>query len=240
MAENVVRVRASRAEIRRLMHELPRVAMTGGTVQRGLMDRIGIQALSFIREAFLAKARGGSDEAGESWKPLKKSTIAYKRRHPGLPGPKVRARYAPSYALTREGRKQWWSDYSRRLAMYKGDQAHAAAVAWLIAKQAGEVTLMELYGDTPVEILRDTGLLLNTLSPGRRSPDRIFRTGPGEVEVGTNRKYAGVHHRGNRRVPQRRLWPEPRRWPAAWWNLLTEALRGGLVDVAIWLLRSRK
>lgn len=240
MAENVIHTRASRSAIRDLIRSIPREARSGGTAAQALLVRIGMEALARIRDAFVVKARGGTDESGLSWKPLAKSTVAYSRRHPGLPPPKVRAKSRPSYALTQQGRANWWKNYGQRLAMYKGDQGHAAAVAWLIAKEAGETTLMGLYGDTPVEILRDTGLLLNSLTPGVQSANQIFRTGAGEILIGTNRKWAAVHHHGvPGQIPQRRLWPSPRNWPQSWWTGLIEQARMGILDLVSDLLKRR-
>src|SRR5579859_5114220 len=50
----------------------------------GLLLRVGTVALSFIKQAYTDKARGGIDEAGIQWQPLSPKTIAYGRRHPGL------------------------------------------------------------------------------------------------------------------------------------------------------------
>lgn len=90
-----------------------------------------------------------------------------------------------------------------------------------------------------VEILRDTGLLLNSMSPGITIAEQVFRIGRGEVIVGTNRKWAGVHHNGSRngRIPQRRLWPEPRNWPESWWADISEQARAGLIDIAEFLIK---
>ena len=86
--------------------------------------------------------------------------------------------------------------YRRQLAIYKGNRSHAAAVAWLVLKIEGAKTLVDKYGHRIVEILRDTGLLLNSLSPGVYSSERVFKVGHGEVIVGTNRKGAAAHHHG--------------------------------------------
>jgi hypothetical protein len=121
--------------------------------------------------------------------------------------------------------------------MYKGDRGHAARRAWFILKAEGARTLLDKYGNRQVEILRDTGLLLNSLSPGVSSSEQILRTGPGEVVVGTNRKGAAAHHYGvPGRLPQRRLWPEPSRWPSSWWAELVEQARAGLIDVVVHLI----
>ena len=39
----------------------------------------------------------------------------------------------------------------------KDMKAHAAAYAWIITKEAGGKTVLDTYGNTQVEILRDTG-----------------------------------------------------------------------------------
>lgn len=237
MGETVIYVRATRAAVMQAIFKIPEAAKSGGALADAMMVRCGLVALGRIKEAFVTKSSGGTDEAGERWKPLSPKTIAYSRRHPGVPHKSVRAASAPSWMLTTPQRDKWWEMYRRGLAMYRGDKSHAARRAWFILKRAGATTLMDKYGHTQVEILRDTGLLLNSLSPGVTSAERVFRTVPGEVIVGTNRKWAGVHHRGseNGRIPQRRLWPEPGKWPSIWWIDLLEQARQGLVDIAIYL-----
>jgi hypothetical protein len=194
--EQTVYVRASRADVRQALRQLPTLARSGGPIADAMMTRCGMALLGRIKTAFVAKARGGTDEAGDSWKPLSPKTIAYSRRHPGVPKARAWAAHRPSYALTDKQRDRWWDVYRQRLAIYKGDKGHAAAVAWLILKGEGATTLLDKYGNTKVEILRDTGLLLNSLSPGVASSERIFQVGRGEVIVGTNRKGAAAHHKG--------------------------------------------
>jgi len=88
---------------------------------------------------------------------------------------------------------------------------------------------------------RATGLLLNSLSPGVASAEQVFRIGHGEVIVGTNRKGAAAQHNGvPGRLPQRRLWPEPSKWPASWWRDIMEQVRTGLVDIAMQLIKGSK
>ena len=58
-------------------------------------------------------------------------------------------------------------------------------------------TLLMKYGGRQVDILRDTGLLLNSLSPGVVSAEQVFKVAPGTVIVGTNRKWAYCHHYGD-------------------------------------------
>lgn len=259
MIVNTIYVRATRTEVLGAISRIPQAARSGGVIANAMMVRCGMVALGRIRAAFIVKARGGTDEAGDSWKKLKPETIAYSRRHrkkpgdprqspvfsrakklPWIPGPSKRAGQAPSYALTTRQRDRWWQVYGQGLAMYKGNKSHAARRAWVILKAEGATTLIAQYGDAQVDILRDIGLLLNSLSPGVTSSNQVFRVGPGEVIVGTNRKWAGIHHRGSRngKIPQRRLWPAVNRWPSSWWLDIAEQGRAGLVDLAIFLITS--
>lgn len=122
--------------------------------------------------------------------------------------------------------------YRQGLAQFKGNKASAAKRAWAILKREGATTLLAKYGGRSVEILRDTGLLLNSLSPGVASADQIFRLAPGTVIIGTNRKGALFHHMGiPGRLPQRRLWPDPKRWPKSWRLDILEQLRQGMIDI---------
>ena len=243
MAETVIHVRASRTQVRKMI-DLAVKAASGHTedgkeAADALQVRVGMTALARIKDAFIVKARGGTDAAGLKWKPLSPKTIAYSRRHPGVP--KNRSGNRPSWMLTAKQREEWWTAYRTGLAMYRGDKERAAKRAWAIAKAGGAKTLIGEYGATAVEILRDTGLLLNSLSPGI-SPGsvehQVFRVGAGEVIVGTNRKWAWAHHKGiPGRLPKRPLWPDPETWPAEWWNDIEEQARQGFTEILLYFLR---
>lgn len=242
MTTNTVHTRASRASIRAAIAQLPSLARAGGPIADAMMTRVGMAALGRIKRAFVVKARGGTDEAGEKWSPLSPKTIAYsKTRQRGKGGrtkaEKKRSTY-PSQALNAKQQARWWAVYRKQLAIYKGNKGHAAAVAWLILKSEGAQTLVDKYGHRKVEILRDTGLLLNSLSPGTGSPEQVFRVQPGAVIVGTNRKGASGHHNGiPGRLPQRRLWPDPSNWPESWWADILQAAKEGILDIAQQLIR---
>jgi hypothetical protein len=230
---NTIYLRKSRQEVVSIIRQIPSACRgnvsEAQSAAKQLLIRIGMTALSKIKQAFVVKARGGTDECGLSWPALSPATIAYSRRHPGVlwPGAK-RAPFAPSWMLTEPQRKRWW-----QLNAIGG-----AAYAWIIIKSEGGKTLIGEYGQTPVEILRDTGLLLNSLSPGIGNPNQIFQTGRGEVIVGTNRKWAAVHHYGiPGKTPQRRLWPDPRNWTSAWWEQIIQSGREGLLEVALFMLQ---
>lgn len=240
MTLNTTHTKATRYSLRQAIAKVPAAARAGGATANAMMIRCGMALLGRIKQAFIVKARGGTDDCGESWKPLSPKTIAYSRRHPGVPKPSVRAASRPSWMLTDQQNKRWWDLYRQGLAIFKGDRGSAARRAWAISRDEGAETLLDKYGKTQVDILRDTGLLLNSLSPGTTSGDQVLRIGNGEVTVGTNRKHAGVHHRGNSRTPQRRLWAEPRKWASTWWADITDQARAGLVDIAMQLIKDAR
>jgi len=242
---NTVHVRASRAAIRQALARLPTVARAGGPVADAMMVRCGVALLGRIKQAFVAKSHGGTDEAGESWRPLSPKTIAYSKTRQRGRGGRTKAENGrtarPSQALNAKQQARWWEVYRRQLAIYKGNKGHAAAIAWLVLKREGVQTLVDKYGHQKVKILRDTGLLLNSLSPGVVSDEQIFRVGRGEVVVGTNRKGAIGHHYGiPGRLPQRRLWPAPYKWPSSWWNDIQNQVKQGMADLAAILIKETR
>jgi hypothetical protein len=237
MATERITVRATRAEVRQAISLLPQAILGNHNVRsmaEATMTRVGMAILGRIRTAFVAKSRGGTDEAGDRWQSLSPKTIAYGRRGRSAA---ERARPArPSQALNTKQQDRWWEVYRRSLARYKGDKSRAARTAWFVLKGEGATTLFDKYSGRTVEILRDTGVLLNSISPGGNSAEQVFRALPGEVTVGTNRVGASNHHRGiPRRLPQRRLWPRPSQWPDKWWRDLTDEVTQGLMEIAIFL-----
>lgn len=235
MAEIIIRVQATRAAIYKAVARIPRVARAGGDVANRMMLNAGMALLGHVKQAFLVKSRGGTDEAGERWAPLKPKTVAY--RHSRTRKEAKRAA-RPSQALNARQRSWWWSLYRRGLAMYRGDKARAARRAWLILKSDGAITLFDKYRNGSRAILQDTGLLLASLSPEVQSDNRVVRITPGMIVVGTNRKGAAAHHSGVlRRLPQRRLWPPPARWSPTWWRDVLKQVQNGLVGVAVQLIK---
>ncbi len=203
-----------------------------------MLTGIGETVLDLVSKAFIEKAAGGTDEAGLKWRPLSPKTVAYSRKHAGVPKGKARAKYAPSYALKEKQRIRWWSLYHRFLLKGSGKKG-AAAGAWRVMKGEGAHTLLDLYGSKRVLILSDTGKLLNSLLPptGGRRANQVFRVKRGSVEVGTSRKWAYVHHYGSAHVPQRRLWPSPRQWPRKWWTALAKEVTIGIGEIITEILR---
>lgn len=179
-----IHVQATREAVRAALLALPAELHAGGPLVDAMMLRVGMTALGHIRRAYITKARGGTDEAGLRWAPLKSSTVAGRRG----------------------GKKMSRKERSTR----------------------------------SVETLRDTGILLNSLSPGTNAPGQILEVERNEVTVGTDVPYAKFHHYGTKRMPQRRLWPDPNDWPDSWWEDIAEQAREGLMEVVAQLAMEAK
>ena len=213
--------------------------MTHATLARGVHHAIGMAALSDIHDDFVTKARGGTGEDGVKWPPLAPATLAYGRKAPRGRG------HAPGGKdglLTKAQLRRWRQVYGTRLARFAvsmdmgSAKARAAKIAWAVVKAEGGRTKIAEYANRPHEILRDTGILLNSLSPGEvgppgeatdsttpnpSNPDQIFRTISGGVIVGTNVPYAGVHQYGSEKkgIPARPFLPvgeAPQIWRDRW------------------------
>lgn len=225
----VVRTTLSRDEVYDLIHAT--AASLAGTsnvapeIARQSYIVMAVEFFSLVKDAFDVKARGGTDEAGITWKPLTKKYLAYSRgpassRHIGGHSPT-----GGDGALTKKQLDRWWKYYGQAKAWLAADGAtgqelksHAAAIAWSKIKREGGKTKLELLGNRPHEIGRDTGVLYNSLTPGipgegtYQAPDgQLFDPAPGYIGMGSGVEYASDFHK------IRPLWPEPQDIPSRWW-----------------------
>ncbi len=215
---------------------------------RGLQLRIGMVLLSKIKQAFLVKAAGGTGEDGIKWKELSPATIAQRRtttaerKSLGITsGMKFRG------LLTADQNKRWKQIFGSRVNLlmmkfgmsYPAAAARAAQIAWAVLKSEGAKTKLEVLGERSVEILRDTGELLRSFSPGvdGKGDGTILRTPPGSVTVGTSKK--PWHQNGiPGKLPARPFWPQNGELPPAWWEAIQEALQEGITEIVVRVLRS--
>lgn len=231
MNETVVYVRATRAQVRRVIDDIPAAARRGGAADV-ILHKAGVAVLNRISKAFVIKSQGGTDECGERWAPLAKATVQ-KRLRKLRP---TQEQDRPSSALSPEQQDKWWGYYRSAMARYK-DRGIAAKIAWSRLKHFGIGGHFDKYGGYSLGILRDTEELLRSLEPDSSSAHQVFRVAPGEVEVGTNRQGALAHHTGGKKLPQRRLWPSPKNWTAAWWQEVLVEARLGVIQLIVENLR---
>lgn len=235
MADKIVFV-GTRGQVTDLALQL--AAVLGGNspdkhgIAVGFNMAIGLAALHDIHQAFLVKAGGGTDEMGIKWPPLSPQTVAGRRVGPRdvKRDPAVKER---KKIVDREFRKLF-----RRLSMSLPEpkaRARARQIAESRATRQTGRTKVDVLGNRVVEILRDTGVLLNSLGPGElvahgSSPiytkpsgdggvEQVFDVRPGLIIVGTNVKYAGAHNYGTNKLPRRQFLPDDdSQIPQSWWE----------------------
>lgn len=208
------------------MARLPDEVREGRVNSRAILQKAGEIALDHVKRAFLTKSKGGTDEAGDRWKPLLPETIAYSRRVRGGKGrtkPELARNARPSQALNKKQQSRWWDLYRQGLRMFKGDKSHAARRAWFILKGEGATTLFDKYSHEKVDILYDTGELFGSI---------VMKVEKGEIVIKATADHAAPHHYGvPGRTPQRRLWPEPNKWPSSWWENILTAIQDEFVSL---------
>lgn len=219
-------------------------------VGEALLTRVGVRLLSLIQQAFIVKARGGTDSAGIKWAPLSPATIAQRRvssaekKRLGITGKRVRGLLTPAQD------RRWRQIYGSRLATLRAmginhgeASARAAQIAWAVLKESGAKTKIGLLGSREVEILRDTSELFRSFEPGTertrvRADGQIFEVSPGSVVVGTRKK--PWHHAGVAgRLPARPYWPTDGTLPDDWNEALLDTIARGLVRaIGLYLQRA--
>ena len=205
-----VQSKASPAKVREFIASIP--GYIAGTKPdrygfgRKFLEGFYYDLLLEVRRAFLQKSRGGADDGGNKWKPLADSTIErrLKNRGPMDSADKARLRMFLRSLTGSERKKQ---------------QTYRE----LVAQRAAQRYRRKASGG--VEILRDTGVLLNSISPKRPGEvpvGGIFRVRPGAIEVGSSVPYFQPHQQGGGprkdRPPQRRIFWD--RIPASVWSVL--------------------
>lgn len=209
-------------------------------VARAVQLRCGVALLSEIQRAFLTKSRGGTGSDNIKWVPLSPRTIAARRSTPeerrtlGIRGVGRR----PS--LTAEQDRRWRQIYGRTLRRALLDlplaeaKKRAAAIAWATLKEEGAQTKLQLLGSRQVDVLRDTGILFRSFSPGvddrpSGAEGQVFETPPGRVIVGTNVK--PWHHTGDpaKGLPARPFWPLDGHLPQRWRASINRAAATGVL-----------
>lgn len=197
--------RGTKEELFRRLAQLP-LALAGRLPEAHkaaavVSKAIGIEMTSCVRENFIEKGRGGGGVDSRPWKPLSPAYVAYGRRHAGLTQKRTRAGKAGRAGrplLTAAQDKLWRAVYASCLR--RGDDSSTAArKAWGAAKAAGGKTIIGQYGNAQVEIGRDRGILLASLSVG--GSGNVLDAQPGSLKLGSTVPYARFFHAKRPIVP---------------------------------------
>jgi hypothetical protein len=229
---------------------------------RGVFLTIGHQALSDIKDDYMRKSKLGTQgEDGVTWPELKPATIAGRRLGPGdRQLPHIAERLKSEKDAAKAARARFTADakvkrkklVARFLMSMPPDEARARAQAVIAAERAaadfglrGKIAVtgatgqkrVDVMSQRSVEILRDTGVLLNSLSPGEISggagsktysapsgdggDKQVFKLFESGIIVGTTVAYASTHQFGNpaRKIPARPFLPingVPSVWADRW------------------------
>lgn len=264
---SIIYCRGSREHGKRLVRAVVG-ALVGGVrdpaatrIAVGVFLSVGVAALSDITADFVRKSRGQTGEDGNTWKPLSREYLAYGRRFG--PGEKTALKRAAGLGrqhahapgnkdglLSKAQLKRWRGIYSAMLSRFVHSmpigeaKSYAAAIAWTVVKREGGQTKLAVFGSRQVDILRDTGVLLNSLSIGRLvgtpegglnyqkpNDEQIFESLENGVIIGTNVKYAAAHQFGYKGIPARPFLPlkhVPDIWQGRWLDAGMAALKAGL------------
>lgn len=167
----------------------------------------------FIHRAYLMKARGGTDDLGNSWKPLKEVTIKRKlgrfRIRQELPrsGPVFQGRQRALFVKLRSVL------LSRYRAMMPASQAEALATSRageLLAKRQLAGTNVGLLDPGFVPVMVDRGRLLASFVPGtvdrsgayiESNSDQRAEISPAAIRIGTKVPYAASADRERPIIP---------------------------------------
>lgn len=274
MVTTVVRIKATHQQARDLIQRLPRILAGREPDPTGLVKqlqlRVGVAALSSIQKDFERKSQGQTGEDGVKWPELSPITLALRRVNTAPKAiQRLQARVAklPAAQLHRFGRVQMQQLYF--LQGYGHAAERQRALGYLERKRRrGLVSRTEYqrlkrvlrgglkrgeaeklaFAQAAAQILRDTGVLFNSLSPGVEdqlsgTAQQRFEVGPGWIIVGTTVPYA-IYHQSDRprkkkadgtdRLPRRAFIPEGSQIPVAWWADWIGALRRGLALATFW------
>lgn len=242
--------RGSRRDVWEMLRKAVSAANGDGRgILYGLKLRLGVAMLTEVQQDFIVKSRGGRGQDGIQWEPLKPATIAARR----VTGAERKAAgltkaNANRGLLTPEENKQWKQLFNYKLGRLRLDlpdkeaKGIAAAFAWTEMKARGAKTKLAVFGNRKVDILRDTGELPRSFSPGvddrpSHADGQVFRIEGSLVSVGTNKKTR--HHKGiPNRLPSRPFWPIDGSIPGPWWGTIRTAAVRGVKQALLMLARA--
>lgn len=112
-------------------------------------------------------------------------------------------------------------------------------------KTLGKFTKLAWFGSRAVDMLRDTGRLFRSLTPGVEgrpsgNPDQVITNGPGTLVLASKCPYLETHQKGTKHVPARPVFPVNGRIPDAYVPAVLGAMGRGVVALLAYLLTGRR
>lgn len=220
----VIRKRAKRMgrrEITKLLKGIPEAIAGRGEykvkyIRTRFFANFANHFFTKLSEAYEAKSEGGTDEFGNSWKPISERTKIYRRltrqerRQFGVGSNKGRG------LLTLQEDREWkrtFAMYFHRFSYTMGEKAAkalAARLAWVRVKQMGAKTKKEMFKGRKATILVETGRLKKSFKPSsistgyyRPNKDQIAVFQSSTITLGTKVPYASYVDK------DRPLFPKP-------------------------------
>ena len=197
----------------------------------GVKMRLARVLLSLIQEAYIEKSRGGTGSDGVTWDALKPETIAARSTGAGeLTGLTRRGAHAGRPFLTMAEDQRWKMIFAttraRLIGKYGLSEADAGAragqAAWATLKREGGKTRLQVLGSRTVDIGRNSGELLKSLTVDSGSDAQILRIDEAGFAVGSALPYAGHFH------AKRPLWSD--QLPASWGKELAAEAGAAVLD----------
>jgi hypothetical protein len=216
-----IRIRGSRAEVKRRLKQ----ALRDPKMKQLLMAHVAHHLVTKIHRAYVVKSEGRTDELGNRWTNLKRSTIASRPitagDRKGIPRNRTHGLLSPQQD------KQWRAIFRNRLIYLMAHgvppetaKIKAAQAAWAIMKSKGAVTRLQKLGGRKVPIMIDSGRLERSLRPGRLTRwsyapynrDQQVEASPTEIRIRSLVPYA--EHASKKRpiIPSARKMAAHQRW----------------------------
>lgn len=217
-----------RRELRKALRELPEL-LTGrkpgsAKIKRAFFGAMAYHLFTKISEAYEVKANYGTDELGQSWKPLTQQAMAQRPvgkgdiGRLGIGGSGENAFKERKRGLLTQSQDKLW----RRIFVYQyhralpkiGESAAkqlAAKLAWAALKNAGAQTKLATLGTRRLPILRVTDRLFNSYRPGRLSragytprEEQLYRETQNSLELGSLVPYSKYQEKRRPIIPGKR------------------------------------
>lgn len=216
-----VRTRLPKARLDGILADLPDY-ITGKRpdvygLGKAFKSKLAFFLYTKIREAYLVKSVGGTDELGYRWKPLKTSTLARRPKTTWEVRQKAANWRVKGRGVLTVGEDRAWKAAYRRayvkLSAIMGStvaKREAERHAWAALRAAGAAGAKNPIGLLGLRkrILIVTERLLTSLSPGRMvgntydpMKEQIYRSGWGQLELGSKVPYAEKQHKMRKLIP---------------------------------------